>query len=88
MHFAPLGGEEESDAARNLQETQRTAELNASCARRPLAGPAVRRNPRPATTLEPAQFGTWPGNEAAAAPVTAVHKEITWSSRQGTQQKR
>eukprot|EP00965_Chrysotila_dentata_P140562 4647749-Pleurochrysis_carterae.AAC.1 len=42
--------------------TQRTAELNTSRTRRPLAGSAVRRIPRST------QFGTWPGNEAAAAP--------------------
>eukprot|EP00965_Chrysotila_dentata_P177604 5867111-Pleurochrysis_carterae.AAC.1 len=30
----------------------------------------------PATSSEPAQFGTWPGNQAAAAPVTAVHTEM------------
>eukprot|EP00965_Chrysotila_dentata_P024212 802138-Pleurochrysis_carterae.AAC.1 len=48
------GGGEESDAARNTHEMQITAQLNAPCTRRPLAGPAaVRRNPRPATTSEP-----------------------------------
>eukprot|EP00965_Chrysotila_dentata_P158447 5233626-Pleurochrysis_carterae.AAC.1 len=66
-----IGGGKESDTARNLQETHRTAKLNASCTRnRPLTGSTVRRNPRSA------QFGTWPGNEAAAAPVTAVHLEM------------
>eukprot|EP00965_Chrysotila_dentata_P097969 3239542-Pleurochrysis_carterae.AAC.1 len=69
-------GGEESDAARNLQETQRTAKLNAPCTRRPIASPAVRRNLRPATSSEPAKFGTWPGKEAAAAPTTAVHAEM------------
>eukprot|EP00965_Chrysotila_dentata_P152563 5041733-Pleurochrysis_carterae.AAC.2 len=82
MLFAPSGGGEESDALRtipggeeleaahDLQETQRTVKLNAPCTRRPLAGPAVRRSPRST------QLGTWPGNEAAAAPVTAVHTDM------------
>eukprot|EP00965_Chrysotila_dentata_P218992 6190882-Pleurochrysis_carterae.AAC.1 len=46
---------------------QRTEELNASCTQRPIKGSVVRRNPRSA------QFGAWPGNKAAAAPVTVVH---------------
>eukprot|EP00965_Chrysotila_dentata_P023064 764370-Pleurochrysis_carterae.AAC.2 len=70
-----IGGGRERDAARNSQEKQRTAELNSSCTRRPLAGSAVRRNPRSA------QFGTWPGNETAAAPVTAVHTKWEFASR-------
>eukprot|EP00965_Chrysotila_dentata_P036750 1223199-Pleurochrysis_carterae.AAC.1 len=41
-----------------------------SCTRRPLTGSAVRRNPRSA------HFGTWLGNEVAAAPVAAVHAEM------------
>eukprot|EP00965_Chrysotila_dentata_P092438 3050816-Pleurochrysis_carterae.AAC.1 len=49
--------------------------------RRVLGGPSQAllydvSNPHPATTSEPAQFGTWPGNEAAAAPITAVHTEM------------
>eukprot|EP00965_Chrysotila_dentata_P091287 3014070-Pleurochrysis_carterae.AAC.1 len=42
----------------------------AHSSRRGLAGSAVRRNPLSA------QFGTWSGNEAAAAPVTAVRSEM------------
>eukprot|EP00965_Chrysotila_dentata_P055314 1835489-Pleurochrysis_carterae.AAC.1 len=74
--FRTIPGREELEAARDLHKPQGTVELNAPCSRRPIAGPAVRHDPRPATSSEPAQFGTWPGNEAAAASVTAGHTEM------------
>eukprot|EP00965_Chrysotila_dentata_P033949 1130479-Pleurochrysis_carterae.AAC.1 len=37
---------------------------------------AVRHNPRSAQFARSAQFQTWPGHKAAAAPVTAVHTEM------------
>eukprot|EP00965_Chrysotila_dentata_P261080 6214131-Pleurochrysis_carterae.AAC.3 len=72
MLFAPSRGVGiGAGASQQVQsETQRTTGLNAPCTGRSLAGPAIRRNPRSA------QFRTCPGNEAAAAPVTAVHTEM------------
>eukprot|EP00965_Chrysotila_dentata_P226096 6195192-Pleurochrysis_carterae.AAC.1 len=61
---------------RVAREDEEKTELNAPCTRRLLAGPAVRRNSRLATTSEPEQFWTWPGYEAAAVPVPAAHTEI------------
>eukprot|EP00965_Chrysotila_dentata_P101569 3353453-Pleurochrysis_carterae.AAC.1 len=52
--------EEESDALRTIGRGGESGAAHNS--RRPLAGSAVHRNPRSA------QFGTWSGNEAAAAP--------------------